>query len=254
MKDSPADRPRDAANDCIQGWRRIAGAYAIDLAVSLAVVLIGARLWGVVSTGVPDTTWGIHLHAAVDRFTPAGLWDIYRDATGAAIRDLGQQRGAGAMSNLLLGMRLLFGLLRAAPATLAVIWQQTDTFSDWLTLIGFGTVMAGIFLVLVTGRWLSFTRLLIAAVGSPLAAIGLFWMAEQSLLNMMDGLDWFAAVAPWCLLCPIACTLYWVAFPHAEHGATGAVLRAARRLRVAYQPRRPHQIAANAATVPLTRK
>lgn len=238
----------------MQGWRHIAGAYALDLAVSLTLVLIGLRLWGAVSAAVPETTWAINLHAAVARFTPAGLWDIYRDETRMAITELAQQRGAGVLPGVLLGLQLLLRVLLAAPATLAVIWQQTDTFSDWLTLVGFGTILVGTFLVLVTARWLSLARVLVAAVGSPLAAVGLFWMVQQSLLDMVDGFGWFAAVAPWCLLCPVACTLYWVAFPTADHGATVACLRAVGHLRVGASHRRHRGIATDVATVPLTRK
>ena len=254
MGPSPTEQPRDAANEWTQGWRRIVGAYAVDLAVSLALVLIGARLWGVAAAAAPESAWAIDLHVAVGRFTPAGLWDIYRDEIRVALAALGHAGSAGFLPNVLLSLRLLLYLLLAAPATLVVIWQQTETLGDWVTLIGFGTILFGTFLVLVTGRWLSLTRLLIAAIGSPLIAVGSFWMVRQSLLDMVDGFGWLAAVAPWCLLCPVACTLYWAVFPNADHGATVACLRAARRLRVSVRRRRHRAIIGNVATIPLTRK
>jgi len=219
----PAElRDRQRAVD----WRRFAAAYATDLGLSLALVLITARLLGGIGAMAPQSTWTIDLQAAVGRFTPFGLWEIYRDQAGYAIASLSHRPVTGVGSSMLAGLEVLMQLPLAVPATLEVIWRDTDNPSGWVTLIGFAVVAGGAFLLVTVGGRLSPARLLVACAASPLAAAGLFWAVQQTVLDLLDGFDWFAAVAPWCLLCPVVCTLYWIVFPQASQGAAAAVLHA----------------------------
>jgi hypothetical protein len=218
------DRQRSAE------WRRVAAAYATDLGLCLALVLIIARLLGGVGTMTPQTTWTIDLHAAVARFTPFGLWEIYRDQAVYAITSLSHRSVSGPGSSMLAGLEVLLQLPLAVPATLDVIWRDTDNASGWATLIGFVVVAGGAFVLMANGGRLSPIRLLLAVVASPLAAAGLFWAVQHTVLDLLDGFDWFAAVAPWFLLCPIICTLYWIVFPQASQGAAAAALERIRTL------------------------
>jgi hypothetical protein len=210
--------------------RRFAAAYATDLGLSLALVLIVARVLGGVGALAPQSTWTIDLHAAIARFTPFGLWEIYRDQAAYAIASLSHRSPTGLGSSMLAGLQVLLQLPLAVPATLDVIWRDTDNASGWATLIGFVAVAGGAFALATGGGRLSPVRLLLAAMASPLAATGLFWAVQHTVLDLLDGFAWFAAVAPWCLLCPIACTMYWIVFPQASHGAAAALVQAVRML------------------------
>ncbi len=212
-------------------WRRFAPAYMLDLAASLLLVLFSARFLGVVATDQAQNPWLLDLHAAFSRFTPDGLWTTYSEHARTAIINLGHVPGRLVLLNVLFGLRLLWCVLLAVPDTLLSIWAQTETWSDWVTLIGFGMILAATFVILVAGRRMSLPRLVEAVVASPLAAIAVFWVVQQTVLDILYGFTCFTAVAPWCLLCPVACTLYWVAFPEAEHGATVTCLQAVGRLR-----------------------
>lgn len=219
------ERQRAAA-----GWRRFAAAYATDLGLSLALVLITARVLGGFGTMAPESTWTIDLQAAVARFTPFGLWEIYRDQAGYAIAGMSHRPVTGVGSSMLAGLQVLLQLPLAVPATLDVIWRDTDNPSGWATLIGFVVVAGGAFALVTSGGRMSPFRLLLAVVTSPLVAAGLFWAVQHTVLDLLDGFGWFAAVAPWCLLCPIVCTMYWIVFPQASQGAAAAVVQAVRML------------------------
>lgn len=254
MQPSLAGRSRDTANRLAPAWRRIGGAYAIDLLVSLALVLVIVELVGPTPDLGSGSTWMMNLHAAVSRFTPFGLWDIYREEAGAAIAGLGYPTGTDALPNVLLGLQFLLRVLLAAPATLVVIWQQTDSLSDWLTLVGFAVILFGTFGVLAAGGRLTLLRLLAAAVGSPILAVGLFWMTQRTMLDVMNGCEQIGAAALWFLLCPIVCTLYWALFPQAERSATFTLVRAVGQLRPRARHRAQSRLAANVSTTPRTRK
>ena len=52
-------------------------------------------------------------------------------------------------------------------------------------------------------------------------------MALQGfMVLMLDAFFWFTTLAPYTVACPVLCTLYWVAFPNAERGATATVANA----------------------------
>jgi len=245
-------RPRLAALERAEGWGRFVPAYALDLAISLVAVLTAGRLWEIATGSAVPNPLFYQLEGAVTRFTPFGLWDIYQDQLRNAVFESAAHMGSTALYKVLFGIRLLFDALIAAPQTLQVIWQQTQTPGDWITLVGFGGILAVSFVVLLTGGRLTLLRLTLALVGSPFAAVGVFWIAQQTALDALDGFACYVRVAPWCLLCPVACTLYWVAFPGAEHSATVTILQALGRVRIPRRRRRG--IADGVSTTPLTRK
>ena len=238
-----------AANGYPNSWRRFARAYALDLAVSLSLVLLGARLWGV-DTGQPQSIWLLDLHTAFARFIPTGLWHIYSDQARTAIVSLNYIPGKLVLSNLLFGLRLGWCILVAVPDTLLAIWWQTETTCDWITLIGFGITLSGTFALILCARRTSLMRLAQAILASPLAAVAVFWLLQQAALTIVYGAICFAVVAPWCLLCPVTCTAYWVAFPGSEHGAVAAGLLALSRVRIGRPPKPPSR----ASTVTLSRR
>lgn len=235
-----------------EGWGRFVPAYALDLAVSLVLVLAAARIWGLLAGASLDNPWTDQIQQAVTRFTPLGLWGIYGDQLRMAVAETASNPGSAIAYNMLFAVRLLYDVLFAAVQTVGVIWQQTETISDWLTLTGFAGILAVSLVVLATGGGrISLGRLLLAVVVSPWAAIGLFWLAQQTALDALNGFACYANAAPWCLLCPVACTLYWVAFPGAEHSATVTGILALESIRLPNRRRRG--IGDNVSTVPLTR-
>lgn len=252
MKRVSVGRSQAAVSGQAAGWGRFARAYAVDLASSLVLVLASARIWGAIAGTTPDNPWLYQLQAAMTRFTPLGLWDIYSDQLRTAVAETASNPGSAIGYNMLFGLRLFYDLLYAAGQTVEAIWQQTQTASDWLTLVGFTGILAVSMIVLATGggQW-SLGRLLLAAVAGPLAAISLFWIAQQTALDALDGFAAYAAVAPWCLLCPVVCTLYWVLFPGAEHSATVTCIEALRRSRL--PTRRRRGLADGVSTATLTR-
>ncbi len=243
MAASLAHGPNGAEPARFGGVWRVAGAYATDLSVSLLLVITIASLLSPPGLDGTSLDWLNDLRAAVGRFTPFGLWEVYRGEATMAIASVVYQAGSGALPNLVLGLQALLQITLAAPATLIVIYQQSNSIGDWITLAGFAGLLVVAFLTLLTGCRLSLMRVLLATVASPLAATGLFWMLQHTLLDMLDGLGWLASIAPWCLICPIACTLYWVMLPNAEHGATVTCMQAAGRLRLGLRQRRARRMA-----------
>lgn len=223
-------RPDSAARPLT--LRQFAAAYGVDLALSMTLVLIAARVWGAFHFDDPQSIWVINLQAAVARFTPFALWDVYSEQTQSAIATLAGHVADSGVSGLFIGLQLLCQFILAAPATLGAIWEQSSGVSDWLTFVGFGGVLLATFVLMVKGGQLSLGRLLLAAVISPLAASGLFWTVQHTLLDMLDGFGWLTQMAPWFLVCPAICTAYWLIFPHARHGGATALLRLATELNV----------------------
>lgn len=252
MKLVSAEQPPRVAPRQTEGWGRFVRAFALDLAVSLVLVLAAVRLYGIVAGITPDNPWADQLRLAVTRFTPFGLWDIYSGQLRAAVAETAANPGSSIAIGMLFALRLLYDAAYAAVQTVGQIWQQTATLSDWFTLLGFSGILAISAVVLATGGGrLSVPRLLLAVLVSPLSAIGLFWLAQQTALDALDGFACYAAAAPWCLLCPVACTLYWVMFPGAEHSATVSALDALSRARL--PGRRRRGLAEGVATATLTR-
>lgn len=253
MKLVSAERPRVAAPGRVEGWGRFVRAYALDLAVSLALVLALVRIWQAIAGTAPDSPWTDQLQLAMRRFTPFGLWDIYSDQLRTSLAETAANPGSDLAYGMLFGIRLLYDVIYAVMQTLGIIWQQTETISDWLTLIGFAGILAITAVVLATGGGrLCLARLLLAMFASPFSAVGLFWLAQQTALDACNGFAGYAAAAPWCLLCPVACTLYWVLFPGAKHSATVTALDSLGRMRLLRQRRRG--IADGVSTVTLTRR
>ena len=218
--------------DRVHRMRRFAGAFGTDLAVSLGLVLITARLLGMFGVGGPKDGWLLGLHAAVERFTPFGLWDVYRAQIGFAIAELKYLPGTGSFRDLVAALESLSQVALAAPATMLAIWQQTHSLSDWISLAGFVAVLLTLFAAVLLGGRLSLARLAVALIVSPIATAGLFWLAQNTVLDLLDGIGWVAPILPWLLLCPVACAVYWACFPQNEHGAAAAVLNLVGRLRL----------------------
>jgi hypothetical protein len=66
-------------------------------------------------------------------------------------------------------------------------------------------------------------RLLLASIASPLV-VSVVFLLLQGVMRLLLGASFrFTVLAPYAVACPVICTLYRIALPNADHGATGAV-------------------------------
>ncbi|HXF03489.1 MAG TPA: hypothetical protein VN601_10910 [Arthrobacter sp.] len=218
--------------------RRMTLSYAVDLLTTMTAVLICGRLltpWSD-NSGISPILPG-ELHAAIARFTPFGLWQSYQDTLNGMLRDFAHTVVVGPVPTLLLGLRTIALFLVAAPDALLTVYRQSTGLDAWISVAAAALTFVAFLLMMAGGR-LSPARLLLAAMLAPAFASILFWLVQQVLLDAMDILTWFARMAPWCLPCPVLCTLWWVCFPRAPRGAVASLLLFAQQRWAAYAERR----------------
>lgn len=216
---------------------RMLAHYLTDLAVSVFLVL---ALGWIVQASADDLSLRNALIAQNDiyrelsRFTPRNLFFDYLGTLDrmmrSAIFGYHQADGlGGAIRQALLTIaELLLNLLLAVPRTLMRLYQETGGTAAWIVLAGFGMAVGTIFTCLLRSRR-SVARLAVAAVLTPVAMSGVFLLLQAFMLLMLDTFFWFTRLAPYTVVCPVLCTLYWVAFPRADRGATAMVARAIMR-------------------------
>ena len=212
-----------AALDEPDVFKRMVLAYAADLVTAISVVLICGRLlmpWPDIAT---NPILSDDLLAAIGRFTPFGLWQVYQDTLLDALRNFSHHEVAGPLPALLLGLRTILLFILAVPQALLAAYWQSDGIQTWVPFAAALFTICAFGLVLSSGRP-SPARLLVAVMLSPVLTSIVFWLTQQTLLDAVAGLAWFARMAPWCLPCPVVCTLWWLCFPRASHGATASLV------------------------------
>ena len=210
--------------------RRMARGYAVDLGVAVVAVLVAVRLLLAAPAVAATPLILAQIAGAVARFTPSGLWELYQDTLSGSLVWLSHGATADPLSSLLLGLRVVATVLLAGPNAMLAAYRFGDGAETWVA-IGAGGLTLVCFLLLLFGGRPSPARLLLAAMASPAIVSALSWLVQQILLDALDALAWTAAAAPWCLVCPVLCTLWWAAFPDAEHGATLRLVRSIGRWR-----------------------
>ena len=219
--------------------RRLALAYLTDLVMAILVVLVCVRLLtSSPSVSAISSEPFFQFSAAVSRYTPYGLWLTYQDTLGAMLRDFDHTAAAGPFHSLLLGLEVLLLVMLAGPATLFAVYNQSIGLDTWMVMAA--AVLTLAIFVMISFAWRpTFPRVVFAAAVSPLIASILFWVMQQLVFDAFDAVTWLAVAAPWCLACPVVCTLWWVLFPHAPHGAAATLLCWVGRLRQPQRRRRP---------------
>jgi hypothetical protein len=53
-----------------------------------------------------------------------------------------------------------------------------------------------------------------------------FLVLQGFMVLLPEAFFWFTSLAPYTVACPVICTLYWIAFPNADRGATQSAARA----------------------------
>jgi hypothetical protein len=214
--------------------RRMVGSFLTDLAVSIGIVLTGGRLFEA-SAGAASLREAMvtqtDIYVAISRFTPQNLFVTYLatidDMSRGLVHGLSLADGftLAAGEALATTGRLVLDIALAGPCTLAELYRQTSGAAEWVVLAGFGvTICAMLGWLLLTGvsRW----RLLLASATSPFAASAVFLVLQGFMVLLPEAFFWFTSLAPYTVACPVICTLYWIAFPNADRGATQSAARA----------------------------
>jgi hypothetical protein len=213
-----------------QVYRRVVRHFLVDLTVSVGIVLaVGSLLQN--SAGDAYLQGALvtqsDVYVAISRFSPPRLLFSYlasiNDLTQGGMLFDGTDGLAQAPGQALWAVgRTTLGIGLAAPYTLAALYRQTSGIASMVVLAGFALSGAAIL------GWLLMTRiapgrLLLASLLSPIAVSLVFAILQAFMLLMLDAFFWLTALSPYAVICPVVCTLYWVAFPRAKGGATATV-------------------------------
>ena len=227
LSGSAASGSRHAAS------RRIMGHYLTDLAVSIGIVLLVGWIFQISSDDFAVQQALItqnELYVALGHFTPLNVIADYAATIEDIRRTLNSGNSGGGFA-LAAGEIfatigwLLVSICLAAPRTLLELYRQTSGVAAWIVLAGFTASVSGIFAWLLTGRF-TLWRVVLASAAGPLVVSVVFMVLQGFMLMLLGSFYWLTALAPYAVACPVLCTLYWVVFRHAEHGATSSVARA----------------------------
>ncbi len=175
------------------------------------------------------------IYVSISRFTPHNLAMSYVNTLESMNRNLvpGYDPGVGAASAiqgaLVAVAVVIVNAVRAVPDTIIELYRETGGPAAWIVLAGFAFGLGGVFLALL-GTRASPWRLLLAAVVSPFAISAVFVGLQGFMAAMLDMFYWFTTLAPYTVICPVICTLYWIVLPNAERGATATVAHALLRV------------------------
>jgi hypothetical protein len=204
--------------------RRVALSYAADLLAAIIAVLICGRL--LMPGANVFAGHAILPYAAadvIDRFTPVGVWHAYQDTAADVVQAYTRGGALGPTDATLLALQLIGSLLLAVPNTILAIVQDSDGIYAWGCVAAFVVTFAA-FVVSFSGRRPTLPRLVLAGMVAPVLTSMVFWLAEQTLIDAVNAMDWLVRMIPWCLPCPVLCTLWRVCFPRARHGAIATLL------------------------------
>jgi len=212
--------------------------YLTDLVVSVLLVL---ALGWMFQSSADDLALRNALIAQNDiyrelsRLTPRNLFFDYLATLDRMMRNalFGYSRmeglGGAIWQALLTIGELLLDLVLAVPRTLIGLYQETGGTAASIVLAAFGMAAGTVFTWLLRSKRL-LARLALALVLTSVAISGVFLLLQAFMVMMLDTFFWFTALAPYTVVCPVLCTLYWVAFPRADRGATAMAARAFMRV------------------------
>jgi hypothetical protein len=227
LSGSTASGSRHAAS------RRVMGHYLTDLAVSIGIVLLLGWIFQASSGESAVQQASItqnELYIALGHFTPLSVIADYTATMEDMRRTLNAGYSAGGLSVAVaetfatIGW-LLLNICLAAPRTLFELYRQTSGIAAWIVLAGFTAAISAVFGWLLAGRF-TLWRVVLASAASPLVVSVVFMVLQGVMLMLMSSFYWLTVLAPYAVACPVLCTLYWVVFRHAEHGATSSVAHA----------------------------
>ncbi len=210
---------------------RVLQHYLLDLSVCIFLVLTFGLIFqssaSEVSLHTALTTQN-EIYTAIGQFTPYKLFTSYISNVDRMVSSewygYNSTEGFSAIMHHALGsvVALLLDLVVAAPRTLYTLYQNTSGTASIVVLAGFALAVATVFFVLLateTTTW----RLLAAAAISPIAISVVFVVLQSFMLMMLNAFFWLTALAPYAVACPVICTLYWLALPHAERGVVASL-------------------------------
>lgn len=212
--------------------------YLLDLAASVSIVLIIGWL---IEASASETylrdalVTQNEVYVAIGRFTPRNLVFSYFATVHQMIQGLpvgvDATDGLGSAVRQAFAMigELVLNLIAAMPRTLLELYQETSGAAAWIVLAGFGIAGGTVITALLHART-SLWRLPLVIALCPLAISVVFLVLQGFMVLMLDAFFWFTTLAPYTVACPVLCTLYWVAFPNAERGATATVANAVLRI------------------------
>jgi hypothetical protein len=227
LSGSTASGSRHAAS------RRVMGHYLTDLAVSIGIVLLLGWIFQASSGESAVQQASItqnEVYIALGHFTPLSVIADYTATMEDMRRTLNAGYSAGGLSVAVaetfatIGW-LLLNICLAAPRTLFELYRQTSGIAAWIVLAGFTAAISAVFGWLLAGRF-TLWRVVLASAASPLVVSVVFMVLQGVMLMLMSSFYWLTVLAPYAVACPVLCTLYWVVFRHAEHGATSSVAHA----------------------------
>lgn len=207
--------------------------FLTDLVVSVGIVLFVGWLLQV-SAGdfyLRDAVITQNeMYVAMNRFTPTNLALNYYLTIDHMTRymafnyNLADGAPGAVTQGLFAVLRLLLSIGIAIPATVIELYQETSGTAAWLVLVGFGIALCWVYALLLAAK-ISLWRLLVSLMVAPFAISVVFMLLQVFMVVMLDTFFWLTALAPYAVACPVVCTLYWVAFPHADRGVTAILMR-----------------------------
>lgn len=217
---------------------RLLAFFLTDLIASVAVVLMVG--WLIQTSASDDYLRNAvvaqnDIYLSISRFTPHNLAMSYIGIVGGmnwnvmAGYDFGVNSTGAIYGALVAVATIIVNVVRAVPDTIIALYRETGGFGAWIVLIGFAVGLGGVFVAFL-GTRASPWRLFVAAAVSPFAISAVFVGLQGFMIAMLDMFYWFTALAPYTVVCPVICTLYWVVFPNAERGATATVAHALLRV------------------------
>ena len=216
----------------------MAAHFLTDLVVSVGLVLLVGWLLQV-SAGDAYMRDAVitqnELYVAMNRFTPTNLALNYYLTIDHMTRYMGFYNNPadgvpGAVAHAFFAvLRLLLSIGIAIPTTVTELYQETSGIASWIVLVGFGIALCWVYALLLAAK-ISLWRLLLALAASPFAISVVFMLLQVFMVVMLNGFFWLTALAPYAVACPVVCTLYWVAFPHADRGVTAVLVHAVGRV------------------------
>ena len=217
---------------------RLLAAFLTDLVASVVIVLMLG--WLIQASAGDSYLRGAvvaqnDIYVSISRFTPHNLAMSYVNTVAQMNRNVGfgylpSSDYADVIQSALVTVALvILNVFRAVPDTILELYHETGGTAGWIVLGGFAAGVGSVFVALLITRR-SAWRLLLATLASPFAISVVFLALQGFMIAMMDTFYWFTSLAPYTVACPLICTLYWVAFPNAERGATATVAHALLRV------------------------
>lgn len=211
--------------------RRLLAFFLTDLIASVFVVLMFG--WLMQASASDDYLRDAmvtqnDIYISISRFTPHNLvvsyvntiLDMNRSALSA--NDPGDDYAHAVHGAVVTVALFIVNGARAVPYTMLELFRESSGFAAWIVLAGFAAAVGSVFVALLsTGR--SPSRLMLGIALTPFAVSAVFLTLQGFMVAMLYTFYWFTSLAPYTVACPVLCTVYWIAFPNAERGATATV-------------------------------